>query len=380
MAAYVGSLDTGADQQSPKPLVTPGGALYVPTFGARTGSILVFRPDGTLLAQAFDPSRVELKGDPSPVAEGTRTISVSDNGVLAYIGGGTRPVQLTWFDRQGKILGTVGEPGIVPAPAISPDGRVVAVPINDGSGRTDLWLYDLERGTRTPFTFDGRPNRSPVWSPDGSRIAFVSETPGGFFVVHQKPVNGVGQKETFETDPPHPARPLDWSLDGRYLIEQVGATTSSLWVLPLSPGQPGGESKSIPLLNEGFNVDFAKLSPDGKWIAYDSEETGRDEIFVQTFPTPGGKWRVSTNGGTRPVWSRNGKELYYIALDGNLMASEVKSRPDGSFDAGTARALFNPHASGLFDVTKDGRFLIPALTQQGATPITVVVNWRAGLK
>jgi hypothetical protein len=155
-------------------------------------------------------------------------------------------------------------------------------------------------------------------------------------------------------------------------------------VLPLSPGQSGGEHKSVPWLNESYNVDQARLSPDSKWIAYRSGQTGRGEIFVRTFPNPGFEWQVSSSGARDPVWSRDGKELYYIALDGYLMAVEVKSRPDGKFEHGVAKRLFNPNSGPIpadtFNVTKDGRFLIPSLAQQPAAPITVIVNWQAGLK
>jgi eukaryotic-like serine/threonine-protein kinase len=154
-------------------------------------------------------------------------------------------------------------------------------------------------------------------------------------------------------------------------------------VLPLSPEQAGGYRKSFPYLNDQFINAGAKLSPNGQWLAYLSNETGRFEIYVQTFPKPGGKWPVSINGGTRPLWSRDGKELYFIGADGKLMVVDVKSGPGGSFDAGTPKALFDPHIGGdvanWFDVSKDGRFLIPAMVEQSGAPITVVVNWTAGL-
>ncbi len=177
---------------------------------------------------------------------------------------------------------------------------------------------------------------------------------------------------------------MDWSRDGRYLVEDETGGASSLWVLPLSAEQASHARKAVPYLNDGFNETNARLSPNGRWIAYDSDETGRDDIFVQTFPRPGGKWQVSTDGGTRPVWSRDGKELYFISLDGNLMAVEVKSGPDGSFEAGAAKVLFNPHTGPVrtdtFDVAKDGRFLIPRVIEQAGGSITVVLNWPALLK
>ena len=155
-------------------------------------------------------------------------------------------------------------------------------------------------------------------------------------------------------------------------------------MLPLSPEQPAGNSKSTPYSDEGLNEVNARLAPNGQWLAYDSDETGRDEIYVQTFPQRKGKWPVSVNGGTSPVWSRDGKELYFIGPDGKLMAVEVTSGPGGSFQAGAPKALFDPHIGGdrlaKFDVTKDGRFLIPVVAGQSGGPITVVVNWQAALK
>jgi eukaryotic-like serine/threonine-protein kinase len=380
---YVGSLDAGPEQQDSKQLLAASG-IYAPTPGQGPGRIL-FLQDGTLMAQTFDASRMELEGDPTPIVQEVTHASVSASGVLAYIGGGPAPVQLTWFNRQGMVLGRLGEPGIDPLPAISPDGSAVVVPRIEGEGR-DLWLYNLARGTQSRLTFDGKANRYPVWSPDSSYIAFVSNRDGGNY-IYQKAINGIGQDETLDSTPANVKVALDWSRDGRYLVE--GALTDAkaslaIWILPLSPEQTDGDRRPFPYLNEGFNQIGARLSPNGQWIAYVSEETKRYEIFVQTFPKRGGKWPVSINGGTRPRWSHDGKELYFIGLDGKLMVVVVKSGPDGGFEAGAPKALFDSHIGGdqftWFDVAKDGRFLIPTVVEQSGAPITVVVNWQAGLK
>jgi len=381
---YVGSLDAKLEQPGSKPLLA-GQAVYAPPSRPGPGRIL-FLQNGALMAQTFDAAGMELKGEPAAIVQQAANFTVSASGVLAYTGGNA-PLQLTWFDRQGKALGTIGEPGILPEPAISPDGSTVAVTREDLEGTgTDLWLYNLARGTRSRLTFDGQANQYPVWSPDGSHIAFLSTRNGGG-TVYQKAINGIGQDEALDKHPARIGAPLDWSRDGRYIIEGVvsGAksTSTSIWVLPLSPEQAAGDRKPFPYLNEQFNELGAKLSPNGQWLAYVSDETKRYEIYVQTFPKLGGKWPVSINGGTRPIWSRDGKELYFIGLDGKLMVVDVKSGPDGSFEAGAPKALFDPHFGGdqysWFDVTKDGRFLIPTVVEQSGAPITVVVNWTAGV-
>jgi serine/threonine protein kinase/Tol biopolymer transport system component len=379
---FLGTLDAGSEARPPKLLVAGWLAAYAPASGPGPGHILFLLPDGVLKAQAFDSSRLELEGDAVPVGEDVRIFSVSPNGALAYIEGNLIPLQLAWFNRHGKNLGTLGGPGLYSTPAISPDGRTVAATRPAEGGGQDLWLYDVARGTESRFTFDGKANIFPAWSPDGSSIAFHS-TRQGIPKIYRKPANGIGQEEALEA-PSGEDVPLDWSRDGRYLIEGVYDNSYQIWMLPLSARQEGGKSKPVRYLNDGFNEINAKLSPNGKWIAYDSDEHSRDEIVVRTFPNPSGKWQVSTDGGTRPVWSRDGKELYYIALDGNLMAVDVMSGLDGSFEGGSPKVLFNPRTNPLredrFDVTKDGRFLIPTLTQKSALPITVVVNWEAALK
>jgi Tol biopolymer transport system component len=379
---YVGSLDAAEEKQLPNPLVASSKVVYAPPSGPGPTRILFLRPDQTLMAQGFDPSRAELEGDPAVVAQGVTDFTASSNGVLAYSQGHVIPMQLTWFNRQGKVLGTVGEPGIIPLPALSPDGATVAVPRLNETGGIDLWLYNLARGTRSRFTFDKKENYCPVWSPDGSRIVFAS-TQDGSAAIYQKTVNGMGGEERLEISPPDFFCPRDWSRDGRNIVEEVFGSTTSIWQLPLSPGQAGSTRKSIPYLNDGANETNARLSPNSEWIAYDSHETGRDEVFVQTFPRPGGKWQVSTSGGTRPVWSRDGNELYFIDQDWAMNAVAVKRGPAGVFQSSSPQVLFNPHAAGYrtdtFVVAKDGRFLIPTLVQQVGIPFTVVVNWQASL-
>jgi eukaryotic-like serine/threonine-protein kinase len=381
VGTYVGSLDSVPEQQSSEPLLAATGR-YVPTPGSGPERLL-FEQNSTLMAQSFDASRMELKGNPAPIAQHVANFVNSANGILAYMG--FAPGQLTWFDRHGKTLGTLGEPDVLATrPAISPDGSAVAVDREDPeNGGIDLWLYNLMHGTRSRLTFDGQTNQSPVWSPDAVHIAFVSARNGGL-KIHEKAVNGTGQDEILDKTPANSRVPTGWSPDGRYLIEDVlfdAKSKISIWTLPLSAEQAGGDRKSSPYLDEGFNEGGAKLSPNGQWLAYASDETGRSEIYVQTFPKLGGKWTVSINGGAHVVWSADGKELYFIGLDGKLMAVNVKSGLGGSFEASTPKALFDPHIAEEvgFDVSKDGWFLIPTVVEQSNARITIVVNWTAGL-
>jgi len=372
---YVGSLDSASKEPTSGPLLS-AVARAVP------GRVL-FLQNGTLMAQAFDETRLELTGNPIPILQQVTDFTVSDNGLLAYFGG-SAPIQLTLFNQQGKIVGTVEDPGINPEPAISADGGSLVV-TRSAEGRDDLWLYNLTSGTRSRLTFDGKEKGYPVWSPDGSHVAFRSTRDGGNTSLYQKTINGVGQEEILDKTPGSFAVPLDWSSDGRYLIEGVLAGPKlSIWVLPLSKGQANGNQKSSPYLDEPFNEVGGKLSPNGEWLAYASDETGRYEVYVQTFPKRGGKWPVSINGGSRPNWSRDGKQLYFVAGDGKLMAVNVKSGSGGAFEAGAPEALFDPHMAGnqftWFGVTKDGRFLFPTAAEQSGRPVTIVVNWPSLLK
>jgi eukaryotic-like serine/threonine-protein kinase len=344
---------------------------------------ILFVKDLTLMAQPFDSGRLQATGDPVQLAEQVdyggldirASFSVSQTGVLIYRSSGPQgDSQLTWFDRSGKTLGTVGAASFFDRPAISPDGNSVAVESRDpqaGLGN-EIWRFDLGRGIPSRFTFNSVTNRNPVWSPDGRHIAFFS-SPGGPGVLYQRAASGAGRDEILD-EPAGP--PTDWSRDGRYIIygtTRGGNGSSSVWVLPLF-----GDKKSFPYLKTNKNERQARLSPNGRWLAYTSDESKRSEIYVQTFPAPGGKSQISTNGGAIPVWSRDGKELFYIGGDGEMMAVEVKSGPE----FGVAKPLFDARLAGNgFDVGKDGRFVVPTqIGQSSSPPITVVLNWAAGLK
>ena len=343
---------------------------------------LLFTRDRTLMAQPFDATRDVSTGDPvailaEPIGvrmNGLPLFSSSQNGVLVYASSDmVAKTQLTWFDRSGKIGGKVGEPGPLVEPAISPDGNMVAFtrhgPTTD---KADLWLHDMAHGSLSRFTVGPEAAYHPVWSPDGTHIAFRSRR---FHNLYERAVSGPAQEDVLDAEPE--SDPDDWSRDGRYIIEEKrGKTGFDIWVLPLF-----GDRKPFPYLTSEFNEKQAKLSPDGHWLAYVSDQSQRDEVYVTTFPKRGTRWPVSTGGGAHPVWSRNGKELYFISATQKMMAAEVKAAD--RFDYATPQALFDvrisPYSS--FDVSPDGRFLIPVpLEDSAGASINVVMNWPAILK
>jgi len=364
-------------------LQADSGAIYAPP-----GYLLFLRGD-TLTAQAFDATRLELNGEPFPVAEmarndstiGAPSFSSSDDGVLAYRSV-RRDMQLAWVDRAGKQVGTIGPPGEYLNVALSPDGRRVVIDRYDATYTRDLWLYDLARGTASRLTFGPADDSDAFWSPDGEQIVFGSNrgTPNGLV---RKSASGVGQEEVL-VETSEVTYPRDWSSDGRFVLYQVLApgTLSDLWVLPLF-----GDRKPIPYLQTRFNEAEGRFSPNGRWIAYNSGESGRNEVYVQPFPAAAGKWQISTDGGFNAKWSRDGKELFYIAADGKFMAVPVNT--GARFEAGVPKALFQTAFVGFpfggsnhYGVSADGqRFLMNVPTGEGsAAPITVVVNWTAGIR
>ena len=339
----------------------------------------------TLMAQAFDATALRPAGEPFAIAQQVDYLpgsiqgqfAVSPGGVLAYFsGGGTLRSQMTWLDRAGAAIGSVGSPGTMQAPALSPDGRTVVVDRLDGSSGTyDLWLRDLAGGTDSRLTFDAGNEMFPVWSPDGRQIVYSSDH-SGKYGLYQKAATGSGKASLlYETE--GVTLPTDWPDERTVIFSNTAPRTGNdLWILPLS-----GSRMASPFLRAAFSESQGKLSPDGRWLAYESAETGAPNIYVQTFPGKESKWQISAEGGTRPVWRRDGRELFYIGTDNKMMVAGVRSGP--GFEHSAPKALFDVKTArtALYDVTRDGQqflMLSPGEPEANA-PMTVVVNWQAGL-
>ncbi len=381
---YVGSLDS----KEKKLLVNADqSAAYAPQ------GYLLFLRDRTLMAQGFDTERLELKGEPFPVVEqvdrlgqGQRyaLFSVSDTGVLVYRSGSIDNIQLIWFNREGKQLGTVGPIAGYASPWLSPDEKRVVFSSLEPQGGSDIWVLELARGTPTRFTFDPAVEISPIWSPDGTRIVFSSDREGPMN-LYQKAASGAGNDELLLKSDDLKAA-VDWSADGRLILYQdVGPkTTFDLWVLPLS-----GDRKPYPFLQTDFAEQQGRFSADGKWVAYTSNESGTSQVYVRSFLSSGGKWQISTNGGAQPQWRRDGRELFYISADRKLMAVDVRGN-GSTFNVGVPKALFDlliqtpglPGPRNSYVAAGDGqRFLVVSVPEERlTTPTTVVMNWTAGLK
>ncbi len=381
--AYVGSLEGG----KPKLLLRgSSNAVFAPP-----GYLLLVR-DGTLMAQRFDLGRLELSGDPVVIAQSvgvTHDIrpamaTASRNGILGYwTGASAAGWQLQWFDRDGKPAGSIGGTQIFYTPRLSPNGKELAVAIGPpGSPTRDIWVFDLARGVETRLTFDPFHNWTPVWSPDGTRLAF-SSNPKGQFHIYEKAANGTGTTQPLLED--NATEYVDsWSSDGQYIAygrqDPQGKPGWDIWILPLF-----GDKKPFPLLQSQFNKEDPSFSPDGKWLAYDSDESGRWEVYIVPFPQGNGKWQVSTGGAEQPRWRRDGKELFYMSAENELMAAGVQEK-NGSLEIGNPQPLFQTNtarsAFRTYDVTADGRkfVVITQPTQSSAEPLTLVINWPALLK
>jgi Tol biopolymer transport system component len=282
---------------------------------------------------------------------------------------------LTWFDRSGRQIGTVGGQDMdQPADIrLAPDGRSVAFRRMVG-GNMDVWLMDIARGILRRFTSDAARDYEALWSPDGSRIAFSSDR-NGVLDLYEKAVDGAGTESLLLESPEH-KNIYDWSLDGRFILygPQNSKTGQDLWALPLD-----GDRKPLAVAQTPFQEVNGRFSPDGRWIAYVLNESGRNEIHVQPFPGPGAKSQISTGGGNLPQWRRDGREIVYLGPDNRLMAVPVMLPVNGSVaEAGTPVALFQTRPGSEFAASPDGqRFLVNTLPEDAATPpITVILNWK----
>ena len=381
---YVAALET-----QEKKLLIAGGIR--PAYAS--GHLFTVRGE-TLMAYPFDADRLQVTGDPVPVADGIwnapgagqASYSLSNEGVLAYVNAAVSKAQFSWFDRAGQLQGRLGERDrSFATPQLSPDARRLL--ISQGPTAADhVWVMDATGGGSSRLTFGTGRDYSPVWSPNAMRIAYIAGSSRGGTIM-LKNANGSGTEQAlFESD--RLVSIDDWSPDGRFIVFTAAGphSLSDIWLLPLA-----GDKRARPFLETAFNKTQAQVSPDGRRIAYTSYESGGDEVYVESFPVPGNKRQVSVGGGVQPRWRRDGKELFYLATDGRLMATPISGGQ--TFTHGEAKPLFKtaviPHGSqsiGLatyYDVSPEGqRFLcvIPSASDESFAPITVVLNWPAALK
>jgi Tol biopolymer transport system component/predicted Ser/Thr protein kinase len=372
-ALFFASIDGKENRKLLQP--APMNALYASRH-------LLYARENTLLAQPFDPARGRFSGEAFPVAENLfvdplfsrAAFSASENGVLAYqTGEGIVGARCSWYDRTGKeIAPAMSEPLLARGFRLSPDDSRLAASVFDlAGGNMDIWVIDLKRGARSRLTFEPTVETSPVWSPDGARIAYSSDRKGQPLIVKSSSGTG-GEEILFQSD--DAKNPTSWSRDGRFLLFNRTATKTKtdVWVLPLF-----GDRKPFPLVQSEFIDRNGQFFPDGRWVAYVSDESGRLEIYVVPFPGPGGKWQVSTGGGASPHWSADGRELFYVSPDRELMTVEVKSGSD--FEVSSPKLLFSLSsltAQTAFEVSADGRRFLQGIPREAAgPPVTLVLNW-----
>jgi serine/threonine protein kinase len=373
---YVGSLNSNEKRLVMR---AKGNAAY-----AAPGYLLFYR-DQTLFAQHFDSKKFEPSGDAVPLLTDVQffpriseaVFSANTTGLLvAQRNGDSGASQVLWFDRKGEQIGIALNPGIYGNVMLSPNGKSVGSDTTDPvSQNTDVWTYDLENRTAKRLTFDLALDSLPVWSPDGNRIIFASNRELKFD-LYLKDANGAQEEKIIPQDGPD-RFPTDWSRDGKYVLYMRG---QDVWYLTMS------DLRATQFLKASASVKSAGFSPDGKWIAYSSNESGRWEIYVTSFPDAHGKWQVSNAGGNQARWRTDGKELFYLSADSKIMAVPVKT--GSNFDAGTPTALFqaNPRemfaTSELFSygVSNDGqKFLINTQLKTEMSPMSVILNWSAKL-
>ncbi len=384
---YAASLDSREDKR-----VLPIDTTYTNVVCARSGDLL-FARDGTLFAQRYDPATFTIAGTPAIVADHVvvdggmgAAFSISDTGVLVYREAPAPPqTQLSWFDRGGARLSIVGPAVSQDAPALSPDGTRIAVRRNLATpGREDIWVVKAATGVATRLTFDSG-NFAPIWSPDSRWVAYGSQRPGPNGIINgvfRKLSDGVADTEAVVLGR-YSVQPTGWSRDGKFIIyaDQDSTTGADLWAVALD-----GDRRPVPLVRTMGADNFGQLSPDGRWLAYASDVTGRMEVYVRGFPNQRGTWQISTNGGTQPRWQADGKELFFVSGDNRLTSVAIVAR-ENSVESGGEKPLFEYPGFSVdekdysYDVSPEGqRFLINASVTRAAQPIVVVLNWTASLR
>lgn len=367
---YAGSLDSSETKQIAK--MAPARAQYI-------NGYLIYPKDGSLVTQPFDQKALALSGEPTVLVEhlpyfdktGWAEFSASESGPLVYMTEFPK-TRLVWLDRKGSETSQVGPPGNYVKVRLSPDGQRVAMSVEDPRTLSgDIWIEDLARGTSTVFVSGRADDDQPVWSPDGRQVAYfsccVDKT-----TMHIRDVGGVGSAKIPELKDQNFVVPMDWSPDGRSLIYDW----EGLWILPVADG-----AQHYQLIKNVHMDSGARFSPDGKWVAFASDETGRDEIYVSKLDQPGEKRRISADGGSNPRWSHSGKELFYVAPDSNLMSVEITRGADLGSGRPTALFKVDPLMTS-YDVRADGQAFLCVVSAPGTQlfPYAVTMDWAADLK
>ena len=386
---YVHNLDAPPEATAPRILAPGFGAAYVPDGEGERGHLLFMR-DGALYAQGFDPARLQLTGEAARIAEPVGSFldgaffSASSNGVLAYRAPGDT-TRLTWLDRHGTVLGHVGDPGRNSGLALDPNETraVVVQQAIHANADQDLWLVDLPSGRSSRITADARLEGWPVWSDDGRRIYFANS--GAIGSLFEQSINGEQGPRLLLESPQH-KMPTSISRDGRFLLYSTRSTESTggdVWVLPLT-----GERTPYPLIRRAFDQEQAQFSPDGLWVAYTSNDSGRQEVLVRPFASvsttdaesAGESVMVSKSGGTSPRWRADGKELFFITPERAIASVPVSVRP--VLSVGSPTTLF--HAPGIamdWGVAADGSRFLVMMPDVGtaSTSFSLIFDWQGTL-
>jgi Tol biopolymer transport system component len=375
-------------ERSTQPLWTTGRKLIVEenTAAQYANGYIFFVKDGNLVAQPFDPDRLAFGGNPVPVAQKIEyqeaksqgNYSVSQNGVLVYRSAYASPSRLIWLDQGGKQVATIGD-GKLRFYSVFPDGRSIVTSREDAveTGKSDPWLIEVQREIFSWLTFHPATGYSAVWSPDGNHLAITSLGAK----IQIIPASGSGTPVSASNEPVAVVR--DWSPDGRTILVQLQTSRTGMEVTALFIGDK--TQAMTPVLNSQFDEILPRLSPDGRWLAYISNDSGRAEVYVVPFPKPGGRWQISNNGAQLGipgiVWSRDGKQLYFRDTAGGLMVVDVQPQGGGFHFGGPRQIFMSPGGVRPMDSAPDGRILVAIQAEQEvSSPVTLVLNWDAEMK